>query len=46
MLSTPDKCLSLVLILGNQKNLNRQIQCQFQGKRHIAITAMAQGKKH
>jgi predicted transposase YbfD/YdcC len=33
-------------VKGNQKTLHRQIQCQFQGKRHIPFTATAQGKKH
>lgn len=32
--------------VGNQKTLHRQIQCQFQGKRHIPFTATAEGKKH
>jgi len=36
----------LLTLKGNQKTLHRQIQCQFQGKRHIPFTATAQGKKH
>jgi predicted transposase YbfD/YdcC len=36
----------LLTVKGNQKTLHRQIQCQFQGKRHIPFTATAQGKKH
>ena len=36
----------LLTVKGNQKTLHRQIQCQFQGKRHIPFTATAQRKKH
>ena len=36
----------LLTVKGNQKTLHRQIQCQFQGKRHIPFTATAQEKKH
>jgi hypothetical protein len=36
----------LLTVKGNQKTLHRQIQCQFQGKRHISFTVTAQGKKH
>lgn len=36
----------LLTVKGNQKTLHRQIQCQFQGKRHIPFTATVQGKKH
>ena len=36
----------LLTVKGNQKTLHRQIQCQFQGKRHIPFTATAQGKKY
>jgi len=36
----------LLTVKGNQKTLHRQIQCQFQGKRHIPFTARAKGKKH
>ena len=36
----------LLTVKGNQKTLYRQIQCQFQGKRHIPFTATAQGIKH
>ena len=36
----------LLMVKGNQKTLHRQIQCQFQGERHIPFTATAQGIKH
>ena len=36
----------ILTVIGNQKTLHRQIQCQFQGKRHIPFTATAQEKKH
>ena len=36
----------LLTVKGNQKTLLRQIRCQFQCKRQIPFTAMAQSKKH
>jgi hypothetical protein len=36
----------LLTFKGNQKTPHHQIQCQFQGKRHIPFTPKAQGKKH
>ena len=38
----------LVTDKGNQKTMHPQIQiqCKFQGNRHIPFTATAQGKKH
>ena len=36
----------LLTVKTNQKTLHRQIQSQFQGKRHIPFTARAQDDKH
>ena len=36
----------LLTVKTNQKTLHRQIQSQFQGKRHIPLAAKAQEQKH